>query len=73
MSSNLDNYNDKKEQNHERKETPFDSDIKKKDDFKLVKIDPQVHGDLKLAALKNNTTMKEMVDLAIKKYLAENL
>lgn len=72
MSSNLDRYNEKKEQNNEMKETPFDSNIKKKDDFKLVKIDPQIHGDLKLAALKNNTTMKEMVDLAIRKYLSDS-
>lgn len=68
-SSNLDKYNQKKESNNEIKSTPFDSNIKKKDDFKLVKIDTQIHGDLKLAALKNQTTMKNIVDSAIKEYL----
>ncbi|MCT2553862.1 MULTISPECIES: hypothetical protein [Staphylococcus] len=71
MTSNLDQYNEKKERGNEIKRTPFDSNIKKKDDFKLVKIDPQIHGELKLAALKDNTTMQKMADLAIKKYLSE--
>ncbi|MEA1207908.1 hypothetical protein OIN98_13970 [Staphylococcus aureus] len=71
MTSNLDQYNEKKERGNVIKRTPFDSNIKKKDDFKLVKIDPQIHGELKLAALKDNTTMQKMADLAIKKYLSE--
>ncbi|MCE5025542.1 hypothetical protein [Staphylococcus simulans] len=67
----IDKYSQKKEVNNETKETPFDNAITRKDDFKLVKIDSQIHGDLKLAALKNNTTMKNIVDSAIREYLNE--
>ncbi|WP_315933635.1 hypothetical protein [Staphylococcus aureus] len=69
MSSNLDKYSAKKRENNEIKETPFDKNIKKKEDFKLVKIDPKIHVDLKFAALKEDTTMKAVVDKAIKEYL----
>lgn len=71
MSSNLDNYSAKKEENNQLKSTPFDSKIKKKDNFKLIKIDPEIHAKLKLASLKNNTTMKEMVDTIIGQYISE--
>ncbi|GBY79188.1 hypothetical protein M6K083_2583 [Staphylococcus aureus] len=69
MSSNLDKYSAKKRETNEIKETPFDKNIKKKEDFKLVKIDPKIHLDLKFAALKEDTTMKAVVDKAIKEYL----
>ncbi|MCF1830591.1 hypothetical protein [Staphylococcus aureus] len=69
MSSNLDKYSAKKREINEIKETPFDKNIKKKEDFKLVKIDPKIHVDLKFAALKEDTTMKAVVDKAIKEYL----
>ncbi|HDA7425106.1 TPA: hypothetical protein O5U53_001678 [Staphylococcus aureus] len=69
MSSNLDKYSAKKRKTNEIKETPFDKNIKKKEDFKLVKIDPKIHVDLKFAALKEDTTMKAVVDKAIKEYL----
>ncbi|RIN97132.1 hypothetical protein BU002_02100 [Mammaliicoccus sciuri] len=72
MNSNLDKYSEKKIQSNEIKETPFDNNIKKKEDFKLVKIDPKIHVDLKLAALKEDTTMKAVVDKAIKEYLEKH-
>ncbi len=71
MSSNLDKYSIKKKVNNELKTTPFDTKINTKDEFKLIKVDPDVHAKLKLEALKNDTTMRNMVNSIIKKYFLE--
>lgn len=71
MSSNLDKYSMKKKVNNELKRTPFDTKINTKDEFKLIKVDPDVHAKLKLEALKNDTTMRNMVNSIIKKYFLE--
>ena len=59
------------EKKNEVKSTPFDNKINKKDEYKLIKVDPDVHAKLKLEALKNNTTMREMVGSILKSYFSE--
>lgn len=71
MDSNIDKYSAKKEKKNEVKATPFDNKINKKDEYKLIKVDPDVHAKLKLEALKNNTTMREMVGSILKSYFSE--
>lgn len=71
MSSNIDKYSAKKEKNNEIKSTPFDTKINKKDEYKLIKVDPDVHAKLKFEALKNDTTMREMIGSILKSYFSE--
>ncbi|MBF7023277.1 hypothetical protein [Staphylococcus kloosii] len=72
--SSLGNYSDKKEKEKKVTSTPFDTSerkVERKEEFKLVKVDPKIHSQLKLAALKNDTTMKNLVDEAIREYLKD--
>ena len=71
MDSNIDKYSAKKEKKHEAKSTTFDKNHTKRYEYKLIKVDPDVHAKLKLEALKNNTTMREMVGSILKSYFSE--
>ena len=68
MKNNLDKYQKQKVEKEEYKNTPFSTKVKK-EDIKMVKIDNKIHEELKYQALREKTTMKELVDKAVKKYL----
>lgn len=61
--SNLNNYRQQKEEKNQVHETPVDK--KQRTNFKIVKVNSEIHGLLKLEAAKTGYTMQEIVEEAI--------
>lgn len=61
--SNLQNYRQQKEENNEVHETPMDK--KHRTTFKMVKVNTEIHGLLKVEAAKTGLLMQEIVEQAI--------
>lgn len=65
--NNLGKYTQQKEENNEVHETPVDR--KKKTDYKMVKVNNELHEELKIKAAQKGITMQEFTEKAIREKL----
>ncbi|WP_204177984.1 MULTISPECIES: hypothetical protein [unclassified Staphylococcus] len=64
----LNNYVSGKDES-EKKETPMTK--KKKTDYKMVKLNNEIHSELKMKSVQKGISMQEMNERALRKYLDE--
>ncbi|MGI2256825.1 hypothetical protein [Staphylococcus cohnii] len=64
----LNNYVSEKDES-EKKETPMTK--KKKTDYKMVKLNNEIHSELKMKSVQKGISMQEMNERALRKYLDE--
>ena len=65
--SNLGKYTQQKEANNEVHETPVDR--KKRTDYKMVKVNNEVHKKLKMKSVETGFSMQEIAEAGIMKEL----
>lgn len=61
--SNLNNYTQQKEENNEVHETPVDR--KKRTDYKMVKVNNEIHKKLKMKSVETGFSMQEIAEEGI--------
>ena len=64
----LNNYVSGKDK-RKKKETPMTK--KKKTDYKMVKLNNEIHSELKMKSVQKGISMQEMNERALRKYLDE--
>lgn len=69
MNNNIKNYTNQQEGN-EKKETPMTK--KKRTDYKMVKVNNEIHNELKIRSAQRGMSMQEMNEEALRKYFDEN-
>lgn len=65
--SNIGKYTGEKEEKNEKHETPVDR--KKRTDYKMVKVNNELHNQLKLRSVQRGESMQEIVERAIRNEL----
>lgn len=61
--SNVNNYTQQKEENNEVHETPVDR--KKRTDYKMVKVNNEIHKKLKMKSVETGFSMQEIAEEGI--------
>lgn len=68
MNNNIKSYTNQQEEN-EKKETPMTK--KKRTDYKMVKVNNEIHNELKIRSAQRGMSMQEMNEEALRKYFDE--